>query len=233
LVDRGDYAAYHGHSKIEAVFAHLKHLRGLKARSAAAGLRPICLQGSRFGGAGSRGIMNDVGHKLVYGAREPGCRRIKCTGSARAQGGLKSVIEVCKELAPAAEELDVVILLGNHDRSVLETIADYEEVFAAVDSPRIGMCLDTDHFERIGVSLREVAEKFHSRVLQVDLKDCKERGAGHNTVMFGEGVTDFNGFLQHLLSGYLVIEMAWPEPREPVVANLRNARELFLRDDRV
>jgi sugar phosphate isomerase/epimerase len=168
----------------------------------------------------------------MYGARQLGCRRVKCTGAARgSEGGLKSVIEVCRELAPAARELDMLILLENHAKNVLETIADYEEIFAAVDSPHIGMCLDTGHFEGVGIDLHEVVEKFHSRILHVDLKDCRQRGAGHDTVVFGEGVTDFKAFLDHLHSkkynGYLVIEMAWNEPREPIVENLRKARELF------
>lgn len=210
------------------------YIAGLKARSAQAGLRPVCLQGSAFGGEGSGGIMKDVGHKLalMYGARDLGCRRIKCTGAARGtQGGLKSVIQVCKELAPAAKELDVLILLENHAKNALENIADYEEIFSAIDSPHVGLCLDTGHFEGVGISLNEVVEKFSSRLLHVDLKDCKERGAGHNTVPFGEGVTDFKALLAHLTaknySGYLVVEMAWAQPREPIVENLRKARALF------
>lgn len=212
------------------------YIAGLKRRCAQADLRPVCLQGSAFGGEGSGGIMKDVGHKLalMYGARDLGCRRIKCTGAARGtQGGLKSVIATCKELAPAAKELDLLILLENHAKNVLENIADYEAIFEAIDSPHIGMCLDTGHFEGIGVRLHDVVDKFHSRVLHVDLKDCKERGAGHNTVVFGEGVTDFDGFLRHLFekkySGYLVVEMAWAQAREPIVENLRKARDKFQR----
>ena len=49
---------------------------------------------------------------------------------------------------------------------------------------------------------------------------------------FGEGVTDFKAFLSHLqeknYSGYLVIEMAWAEPKPPLLENLLKARELFL-----
>jgi sugar phosphate isomerase/epimerase len=210
------------------------YIVGLKERSARAGLKPVCLQGSAFGGEGRIGVLKDVGHKLalMYGARELGCRRIKCTGAARGtQGGLKSVIETCKELAPAAKELEMLILLENHAKNVLENIADYQEIFSAIDSPYIGMCLDTGHFEGAGISLHEVVEKFSSRVLHVDLKDCKERGAGHNTVLFGEGVTNFSVFLDHLLMknyrGYLVVEMAWAQPREPIVENLQKARAQF------
>ncbi len=210
------------------------YLATIASRCEATGLRPISLQGTGFGGEGRSGVIKDVGHKLslMYGCRQLGCRRIKCTGAARdTQGGLKAVIEVCRELAPAAKELDVLVTLENHAKNVLENIADYEEIFAAIDSPYIGMCLDTGHFEGVAVDLHEVIEKFHSRILHVDLKDCRKRGAGHDTVPFGEGVTDFKAFLDHLLSknysGYLIVEQAWAEPKEPIVENLRKAREMF------
>lgn len=210
------------------------YLATIASRCEATGLRPISLQGTGFGAEGRSGVIKDVGHKLslMYGCRQLGCRRIKCTGAGRdTQGGLKAVIEVCRELAPAAKELDVLVTLENHAKNVLENIADYEEIFAAIDSPYVGMCLDTGHFEGVAVDLHEVIEKFHSRILHVDLKDCRKRGAGHDTVPFGEGVTDFKAFLDHLLSkrytGYLVVEQAWSEPKEPVVENLRKAREMF------
>jgi sugar phosphate isomerase/epimerase len=211
-----------------------RYIRSIKERCQTSGLQAICLQGSAFGGADNTGMVKDVAHKLVLmeGCLELGCRRVKCTGSRRGtNGGLKAVIDVCKELAPAAEDLGALLTLENHANNVIENIADYEEIFAAIDSPNVGMCLDTGHFEGVAVDLHEVIEKFHQRILHVDLKDCQERGAGHNTVPFGEGVTDFDAFLKHLFSknysGYLVIEQAWSEPKGPWVENLRKARELF------
>jgi sugar phosphate isomerase/epimerase len=210
------------------------YVASIKSRCAAAGLIPVCVQGTAFGGEGRVGVLKDVGHKLslMYAARELGCRRVKCTGSGRGtQGGLKSVIEVCRELAPAARELDQLILVENHAKNVLEFISDYEELFAAVDSPHVGLCCDVAHFEGSGVSLHDVVEKFHSRLLHVDLKDNRTRGQGHDVVPFGKGITDFKAFLDHLFSksyhGYLLIEMAWNEPKEPVLENLRKGRDLF------
>jgi len=213
------------------------YFRGLKERSARAGLRPVCVQGSSFGGEGAGGVLKDVGHKLalMYGARELGCRRVKCTGAARGtQGGLKTVIEVCKELAPAAKELDMLILLENHAKNVLETIADYEEIFAAIDSPHIAMCCDVAHFwgsGDSGIDPVAVIEKFHSRIRHVDLKDNRTRGGGHDVVPYGEGITDFPAILESLraknYAGYLLLEMAWRQPREPVVANLIKGRNMF------
>lgn len=210
------------------------YFRGLKERSARARLKPVCVQGSSFGGEGASGVMKDVGHKLalMYGARELGCRRVKCTGAARGtQGGLKSVIEVCKELAPAAKELDMLVLVENHAKNVLETMADYEEIFAAIDSPHIAMCCDVAHFWGSGIDPLTVIEKFHSRILHVDLKDNRTKGGGHDVVPYGEGITDFKGICEALVaknySGYLLIEMAWREPREPIVENLKKGRDFF------
>ena len=210
------------------------YMAGLKARCERSGLKPISLQGSSFGGEGNGGVLKDFAHKvlLMEGCRTLGCQRVKCTGAGRGwEGGLKSVIAVCKELAPVAEEMGMLILLENHANNVLERMEDYEEIFAAIDSAHIGMCLDTGHFEGVGVDLHDVIKRFHKRILHVDLKDCKARGEGHNTVPFGEGVTDFKGFLEHLLSkgyaGYLVVEQAWSEPKGPWVENLKKAHEMF------
>lgn len=211
------------------------YFSGLKERSAQAGLRPVCVQGSAFGGEGSGGIVKDLGHKLalMHGARQLGCRRVKCTGAARGtQGGLKAVIAVCRELAPVAKEMDMLILLENHTKNVLETLADYEEIFAAIDSPHIAMCCDLVHFWGSGIDPLHVIEKFHSRLRHVDLKDNRTRGGGHGVVPYGEGIVDFAAILELLRAkdyrGYLVLEMAWREPREPVVENLKKGRDLFL-----
>jgi len=206
----------------------------IKARCATAGLKPVCVQGTAFGGEGRTGVIKDVGHKLalMQAARDLGCRRVKCTGAARGTlGGLKAVIECLRELAPAAKELDQLILVENHAKNVLEFVSDYEEIFAAIDSPHIGLCCDVAHFWGSGIDPVEVIEKFHSRLLHVDLKDNRTKGGGHDVVPYGEGITDFKAILDRLHAksyrGYLLLEMAWAEPKEPVVTNLRKGRDLI------
>lgn len=211
------------------------YIQQLKARCSAAGLKPISIQSTGFGAQGGRdGIIKDVSHKLIMMqyARELDCRIVKFTGSKRGtQGGLDAIIEVCKEIAPAAEEMGVLVTLENHAGNNLETIADYETIFAAVTSPNIGLCLDTGHFEGAGIQLSDVVSRLHSRTLHVDLKDCREFGKGHDTVAFGEGVTDFDAFLKQLIAtnyqGYLVVEQAWSEPQGDWKRDLKAARERF------
>ena len=215
------------------------YIRSIKQRCAETGLTPMSLQGSGFGGEGNSGIIKDISHKLTLmnGCKELDCHIIKHTGSRRGtSGGVKSIIEVCKELAPAAEEMGILVTLENHANNVLERPEDYEEIFAAIDSPNIGMCLDTGHFEGVNVDLHQVIDQFHERIIHVDLKDCKERGKGHNTVPFGEGVTNFDAFLKHLeeknYQGYLVIEQAWREPKGDWVNNLKKAVKRFKKWER-
>jgi sugar phosphate isomerase/epimerase len=215
-----------------------KYIASIKNRCDRTGLIPISLQGSGFGGEGNNGIIKDLSHKLslMHRCQQLGCRRVKFTGSRRGtQGGLDSIIAVLRELAPAAEEMGMLVLLENHANNVLERIEDYETIFNQIDSPNVGLCLDTGHFEGVNISLNEVLEKFHSRTLHVDLKDCRKRGAGHDTVVFGQGVTDFDSFLKQLIryrySGHLVIEQAWREPKEPLLQNLRAAYDQFKRHE--
>ena len=210
------------------------YITQLKQRCQDAGLKPISVQGSGFGGDGRSGTLKDVSHKLLMMqyARQLDCHIVKFTGSKRGtQGGLKTIIEVCKEVAPAAEELGVLVTLENHANNNLETIADYDQIFSAIDSPNIGLCLDTGHFEGVGIKLIDVVQRFHSRTLHVDLKDCREFGKGHDTVPFGQGVTDFDAFLKVLMStdyrGYLVVEQAWSEPKGNWKADLNSAHDRF------
>jgi len=210
------------------------YIEGIKQRCRETGLKPISVQGSGFGGEGRTGVIKDLSHKMVLldHCQRLGCRIVKCTGSRRGtQGGLKSVIEVLKELAPVAESKGLLVVLENHANNVLERMEDYDEIFAEIDSPNVGMCLDTGHFEGVDVDLLEVVDRFHERILHVDLKDCRERGAGHDTVVFGEGVTDFDEFLARLVKkgykGYLVVEQAWREPKGDWVNDLKAAHRRF------
>lgn len=213
-----------------------RYLDRIAARSTLLGLRPVSLQGTGFGGGDRNGQNLDVAHKLWFmtQAKRLGCSVVKFTGRKRnTAGGLAHVISVCRELAPAAENMGIKLVLENHAGNVLENAEDYAEIFAAIDSPNLGMCLDTGHFEGAGIMLKSIVDQFRSKVMHVDLKDCAAFGAGHNTVVFGRGITDFDAFLSDLIAGgytgHLIIEMAWREPREPIIQNLQAARKQFSR----
>ncbi|HUF07474.1 MAG TPA: sugar phosphate isomerase/epimerase family protein [Candidatus Binatia bacterium] len=193
------------------------------------GLKPVCLQGSAFGG----NVLKDVTHKLwlMEQIRRLGARRVKFTGARRGQeGGLENVIATLEELAPAAEALDVLVLVENHANNNIETLEDYDEIFQAVPSRHVGMCLDMGHFDGANVDNFAVIERFHDRVLHIDLKDTAARGI-HKVVNYGSGVTDVHGIVRRMLdhgyTGYLLIEQAPPLNRDTLVADLTRAYGMF------
>lgn len=193
------------------------------------GLQPVCLQGSGFGG----NVIKDVTHKLwlMERIKRLGARRVKFTGARRGQeGGLENVIATLKELAPAAEEMDVLVLVENHANNNIETIEDYDRIFEAVPSRHVGMCLDMAHFDGANVDNFAVIERFHDRVLHIDMKDTEARGV-HKVVNYGSGVTDVHGIVKKMLghgyTGYLLIEQAPPLSRESLLEDLTRAYKMF------
>ena len=193
------------------------------------GLKPVCFQGTSFGG----NVVKDVSHKLwlMDQIKRLGARRVKFTGARRGEdGGLQAVIATLKELAPAAEELDVLVLVENHANNNIETIEDYDRIFDAVSSRHVGMCLDMAHFDGASVDNFSVIERFHDRILHVDMKDTAARGI-HKVVNYGAGVTDVHGIVRKVLghgySGYLLIEQAPPLDRDTLVADMKRAHDMF------
>jgi sugar phosphate isomerase/epimerase len=201
----------------------------IRDRCYANGLRPISLQGTSFGD----NVLKDVTHKLwlMEQARALGCRRVKFTGAGRGKaGGLETVIEVLKELAPAAEAMDVLIAVENHANNNIENIEDYDRIFEAVDSSHVGMCLDMGHFDGAGVSNFDVVERFHNKINHIDLKDVIEFGT-YKTVPYGEGVTDGEGIVKALMekgyTGYLVIEQAPPMEDMDLAKEMSRIKGIF------
>ena len=165
-------------------------------------------------------------------AKKLGARIVKFTGAKRGQaGGLEVVIEVLKELAPAAEEMDVLVVVENHANNNIENMEDYDRIFAAVDSSHIGVCLDMGHFDGASVNNFDVIERFHSKIMHVDLKDTVEFGT-YKTVPYGQGVTDGEGIMRNLkekgFSGYMVIEQAPPLEGLDLVQEMKRLKDIFM-----
>lgn len=186
-------------------------LRGLAERSAAAGLEPVAVHlGGGLGGDPAR----DYCHKVyaMQAARLLGAGLVVTSGGARGRdGGLESVIRSLRALVPVAEELGVDLALENHIADNLESPGDYTRVFDVIESRRIGLCIDTGHFEAAGVPLDEVVDAFAPRVNHIHLKE--NRGMGRKVfTRFGEGTTDNHRVVRRMLEagydGCLSIELS-------------------------
>lgn len=204
----------------------------IRRRCYQSGLRPISLQGTSFGSGGNN-VVKDVAHKLylMHQAQALGAGVVKFTGSRRGtNGGLDAVIQVLKELAPAAEDMDMLIVVENHANNNIETIEDYDAIFQAVDSSHVGMCLDMGHFDGAGVNNFDVIKKYHSKVLHIDIKDTISFGT-YKTVPLGSGATDCVGIIKDLINrgykGYLVIEQAPPMKELDLVEEMSRIKAIF------
>lgn len=135
---------------------------------------------------------------------------LKFTGTNRSvPNGLAKAISVLKHVTPAAEEMGISLIVENHFDNTFEFKRDYEEIFSAISSDHLGMCLDTGHFLASNVDMIDLITSMPDKVFQIDMKDCSGPG-GRNFVRFGQGAVDFDTVIetakQNGFSGYLLVE---------------------------
>jgi sugar phosphate isomerase/epimerase len=186
-------------------------IRSLAERCGRTGLQPAAIHlNSGIGGE----PVKDFSHKLwaMEAVRRLGARRIVSSGLARDAGdGLGGLIKSLLALAPAAEDMDVLICLENHKDNVIETIEDYRRIFDAVPSAHVGLCIDTGHFDASGVDMDALLNEFAPRVNHIHLKENKGKGLKQFT-RFREGTTDNHRVIRRMsslgYSGYLTVELS-------------------------
>ena len=206
-------------------------ITNLQRRCDEACLQPIAVYGTSIGGTGHE-ISKDVGHKLrmIDAAIELDCHRIVVTGASRGEkGGVDGVISVLEAITPYAEEQGVLICLENHANNNIQNIEDYEKIFSVIDSPNIGLCIDTGHFTASAIDLEEVVDRLHHKVVHIHVKEAAEVGE-ENFVRFGEGSTNnqqlIEAMLDHNYQGYVSVELAL-EDKSSVVEDLKKPLEMF------
>ncbi len=189
-------------------------IRRMKERCREVRLTPISVYGSSFGAGSPFDISKDVCHKLrmIDAALELGCRRIVTTGATRGQqGGLEEIIAVLEQIVPVAESNGVLVCLENHAQNNLETIEDYQRIFAAFPSQNVGLCVDTGHFDGSAIRLDDVVDCLGDKVNHIHVKEAASVGEPR-FVRFGQGVTDNNRLIERMLArgydGYISVELA-------------------------
>ena len=189
-------------------------MRDLNERMKVTGLQAAAIHVGSFGGNNNWEITKDVCHKhrAMQCAVELGCRRLSATGSGRGEdGGLEAIITSLKELAPIAEELDVLICLENHANNNLEFIDDYRRILDAIPSSHVGINIDTGHFDASNVDMMKLIEEMGDRVNHIHIKENKGYGKKEFT-RFGEGVTDNDAVINAMVArgyeGFITIELS-------------------------
>jgi sugar phosphate isomerase/epimerase len=208
--------------------------RDLRERCEQSSLTPAAVYGHGFGAESEFDIARDVAHKvrLMEIARELGCSRVVATGCTRGEGGgLERTIRTLEKLLPAAEDLDMLICLENHAGSNLESVEDYARICEAIPSVRVGICIDTGHFDASDVDMDQLIDTLGERVLHLHVKENRGRGSV-DFRRFGEGTTDNHHILERMVrleySGYITVELSPQRDRPTSVDDLRKAHEMFV-----
>jgi len=119
--------------------------------------------------------------------------------------GMKVIVGVPEhELLPYVEDkvksYDIQVAIHNHGpgdekypspESVIERVKDLD--------PRIGLCMDIGHTQRIGLNPAQEAKKYFDRLLDVHIKDVTASTPEGKGTEIGHGVIDIPGFLSVLI----------------------------------
>ncbi len=135
------------------------------------------------------------------------------------KAGMKMIIGVPEhELLPYVEskvkEYNIKMAIHNHgpgDKRYPSAESAYE-LIKNMD-PRMGLCIDIGHTERIGRSPSQDVRDFFDRVFDIHMKDVTRPDAEGTACVVGHGVIDFRTFLSDLIDlGYSgVVEFEYEE----------------------
>ena len=120
------------------------------------------------------------------------------------QAGMKVIIgvpsyELLERVNEKVQEYDIKLAIHNHgpgDDVYPSPTTAYEKVKDL--DPRMGLCIDIGHTQRIGEDPAELAEKYQDRLFDVHLKDVTTSTGDGVPLEVGRGVIDIPKFLQTL-----------------------------------
>lgn len=135
------------------------------------------------------------------------------------------------------QEYNIKVAIHNHgpgDKVYPSPQTAYDKIKDL--DPRMGLCLDIGHAQRLGIDPSDAARKFTKRLLDVHIKDVSASSAEGTTVEIGRGVIDIPRFLRTLIelhyTGTLALEYEKDES-DPLpgsaesIGYLRGAMELL------
>lgn len=122
------------------------------------------------------------------------CSLLVIPGGRRAEGGLQTMIAGMKQLLKHTEDRHIRFAWENHYRSQIESIEDYDAIFAHIPDRRLGIALDIGHCHRSGTDWKSLIRKYPDRIYSVHVKDH----IGHEFVSIGTGEIDIRGLVREL-----------------------------------
>ena len=140
-------------------------------------------------------------------AEELGSPLVVHSGGKRQPGGIEATIAGLETLLPLIEDKDIKLALEPHYGSQIMFLSDYDAIFAAIDSPQVGITLDSGHFHAANVDWRQVIARYTDRILNFHVKDH----VSIQSVAIGAGEIDLRAYLEALhaidYEGALAVEL--------------------------
>ncbi len=143
------------------------------------------------------------------------CPYLVITGGRRVEGtdGLVASVAGLKELLSRIADMPIKVALEPHYFSQFQDIKDYDYIFDQIDSPQLGITVDTGHLYWAKVDTPAFIRKYAPKIWNVHLKDHK----GPQSVAIGAGEIDIKAIISALheidYEGALALEIE-PEDTE-------------------
>ena len=145
--------------------------------------------------------------QLFDAAQALGSPLVVMTGRPRRAGGLAPTIAGIRALLSLIQDRPVKLALEPHYGAQIQFLEDYDAIFAEIDSPQVGITLDSGHFHSAGVDWKKLVERYHDKILNFHVKDH----IGTQSVPLGAGEIDLRGYLEALRDinyrGALAVEL--------------------------
>ena len=77
-------------------------------------------------------------------------------------------------------------------------LSDYDAIFDAIDSPQVGITLDSGHFHSANVDWRQVIDRYTDRILNFHVKDH----ISIQSVALGAGEINLRAYIEQVLRGF-------------------------------
>ena len=141
-------------------------------------------------------------------------------GVSRAEG-FERLAEGLKRVLEYADDKNVVVGFEPEPGMLIDTMARYAELAAAVPSPRLKLTLDVGHLHCLGETpIAEVIHRWADRLANVHIEDM--RAGVHEHLMFGEGEIEFEPVIAALAevgyAGGLHVELSRHSHQAPTAA---------------
>lgn len=145
-------------------------------------------------------------------AEKMGSPLVVITGRPRRDGGLEPTIAGIKALLPLIAHKPIKLALEPHYGSQIQFFEDYEAIFDQIETPQVGITLDSGHFHSAGVDWNRLIHRYPERIYNFHVKDH----IGTQSVPLGVGEINLRGYIEELnavgYEGALAVELEVVDP---------------------